>query len=313
MAGMRGGMAGMGGMGSNYMGPGVGGADGGADLLMFRYFDFDVEPGECYRYRVQLIVENPSYGDPFVAPSSVAEGEFRETPWSSPSTAIAVEKDVDFALVKVRPNGADLNVVQFDPDAGTLLNDTLPVKFGSYVGMAKKKTLHLELAPPDLKEEEVKFSSKDVMLDSASISELSAAAEADLKLTRKQKSDLFKNGDLELAVTLNRFGEIVELDSGSKQDLKSALDKVEDEREPYLDIEKYRKKVKKDAKEAEKEQKKSKGRRGRGRRGKNPMKSSSPATMMMPSGGGFGTGGAMPGMTPPSTGKSKRGSSSGGY
>ncbi len=142
-------------------------------MLLFRYFDFEVEPGECYRYRVQLVVENPSYGETFVASTSVAEGEFRETPWSAASTAVAVDKDVEYALAKASvrggvTTGADLSVVQFDSNEGTLISDTFPVKYGAYVGAEKKKTLHLELAPPDLKEEEVTFSSKDVLLDSVS-------------------------------------------------------------------------------------------------------------------------------------------------
>ena len=298
-----GGMGG-GGMG-NYMGNnlGAGAADASADLLLFRYFDFDVEPGECYRYRVRLVVENPSYGQEFVSSSSVAEGEFRETDWSVASTAVAVEKDVDYALVKVRERGghalgADLNVVQYDLDQGTLLADTFPVNFGAYVGAEKKKTLHLELSPPDLKEEEVTFSSKDVLLDSAKAPDLSESAGADLKLTPKQKRALTKDGDLDLAVTLNRFGEIIDLDAGSKQDLEPALKKVKDEREPYKDIDATHKKVKKEARDAEKEAKKGKkkGRRGRSTE-KNPLKAA--GGMGAPGGMGAMPGGMpMPGMPP---------------
>src|SRR4029079_9288228 len=31
-----------------------------ADTILFRFFDFDIEPGECYRYRVQIVIANPS-------------------------------------------------------------------------------------------------------------------------------------------------------------------------------------------------------------------------------------------------------------
>jgi hypothetical protein len=298
--GMPAGMSGAAGsfmMGGN---AGLAGADGGADLLMFRYFDFDVEPGECYRYRVRLVVENPNYENAFVSASSVAEGEFRETDWSSPSTAVAVEKDIDYALVKVKGTGAELNVVQFDSKVGTLISDTFAVKYGAYVAATLMKSLRLELAPPDLKEDKVTFSSKDVLLDSAPAPKLSASAEADLKLTTKQRNNLLKNGDLELAVTLNRFGEIVDLDAGSKQDLQRALDKVKEERDPYKDINEAHKKAKKDAKEAEEEAKKSKRRGGRGKRGgQNPLKSG-PST---PGAAGFGGAGGMPGMMPQPGGK----------
>ena len=187
-----------------------------------------------------------------------------------------------------------------------MISDTFAVKYGAYVG-AVKKSLHLELAPPDLKEEEVTFSSKDVLLDGSAAPKLSASAAADLKLSDRQKNDLKKNGDLDLAVTLNRFGEIVDLDAGSKQELKPILEKVKEERKDYEGINENRKKATKDAKAAEKESKKGKqGRRGRSRGGKSPLKSGASPMMPMPGGaGGYGGPGGMPGMAPPGSAKAR--------
>ena len=126
MPGMGSGGPGMGagmGMGMGMMGGGAGGGmfgamgnEGTAPFWLFRYFDFEVEPGECYRYRVQLVVSNPSFDEAFVDSPSVAEGETRTTPWSEPSTPAVVEKDIDFALARTttkasRPDGVELKVV----------------------------------------------------------------------------------------------------------------------------------------------------------------------------------------------------------
>ncbi len=228
-------------MNSQYGGSGAA-VDLGAERLLFRYFDFDVEPGECYRYRVKLIVENPSLEQSFVSAPTVAEGEYRETEWSAPSPPAVVQKDVEYALTKATiptsHDTAELKVVQFDTDLGTLIMDTLKVGYGAYVGTLKgQKTLHLDLTVPALKEEDVAFSSRDVLVDSAAgtPARLATTAVADLKIEEKEKQNLAKSGKLDMAVTLNRFGELIQLDAGSRGELKSAEKRVEEEREPYKD------------------------------------------------------------------------------
>ncbi|HVX14544.1 MAG TPA: hypothetical protein VHC22_25375 [Pirellulales bacterium] len=59
---------------------------------LFRFFDFDVEPGKVYRYRVKLVALNPNYDLPtrFLTTPEDAQGIFREGPWSAPSPAVAV-------------------------------------------------------------------------------------------------------------------------------------------------------------------------------------------------------------------------------
>ncbi len=313
--------AGMGGMGSG-MGnmPGSGGEVLGGDLLMFRYFDFAIEPGECYRYRVRLIVVNPNFEEQFVSALTVAEEQFRETPWSAASPPVVVESDVDYALARIassankRTDGVDLKVVQFDPNLGTLLMDTFKVAFGAYVSAEKRKTMRLDVAVPSFKEEsDVNFASKDVLIDGAGAPpRLASSFLADLNLREAEGKKIFKSGELDMAVTLNRFGEIVELDAGSKSDLKAAEKRVSEQREPYSDIKETIKDRKKGEEEddaggifGDKSGKKGKKKKKRDRVN-NPLKASSMSSMMMPS---------MPGMGSPaglgSGKKAKAGSNSG--
>jgi len=285
------------GMGAMGTGSAIGMADTGADLQLFRYFDFDVEPGECYRYRVKLIVDNPNFEETFVSTPTVADGKFRETPWSAPTPPVVVERDVEYGLVKIRTDkgridGAELEVIQFDPNLGSYIMSNFPVFFGAYVGKEKQKTMHLDFLTPFFKEEPVNFTSKDVLLDSTGTpSKFSEAAEADLKLDKKSSSKL-----LDMAVAFDRFGEIVELDSSSLQDLKEARKRVEEEREPYDEIKETEKDKKKKAAEASSldlpgagDPIKGKGRKRKGKGAANPLKggySSSSMSSMFPGASG---------------------------
>jgi len=113
--GMAGGMVGPEGM-ERAMGPyggrmgayggrmdGFGSAAGQANpVLLFRFFDYNVQPGKRYRYRVKIVVTNPNYRYP--AQDLVKElGERMKDPkqwtdrlvsdWSDPSDVVCVPRD----------------------------------------------------------------------------------------------------------------------------------------------------------------------------------------------------------------------------
>jgi len=117
MGGMMGGMGGMGGM--------MGGMDGEMlsanipDYKLVRFYDFSAEIGHVYRYRVQLLIEDPNH------PNTKSDDEYRDhlppkqvtlkddvierikqldssifyraTPWSEPSEPVAVLDPLQFA------------------------------------------------------------------------------------------------------------------------------------------------------------------------------------------------------------------------
>lgn len=62
---------------------------GVARFALFRFFDFDSKPDRAYRYRVKLVSENPGFGEETL-PREIANGEFRESPWSDPSPPVVV-------------------------------------------------------------------------------------------------------------------------------------------------------------------------------------------------------------------------------
>ena len=242
MSPMGGGMyPGMGGMYPGMGGAGMGGVGSqGPNLLLFRYFDFEVEPGECYRYRIQLVIRNPSHEETFVSTPEVANGETRSSKWSEPSSPAAVPKDIEYALVKVqkkagRREGAALNVVQVDTAVGTLISDTLPLTYGQYVGGTKKST-HLNIAVPSLDEEDVTFNSKEILVDSIGGPVLSSTAIQELGLSGKQAQKYGDGSPLDQAITLNRFGELIPLDADSNGEIQPSIKRYKDQNEEYKDL-----------------------------------------------------------------------------
>ncbi len=66
------------------------------DFLLFRFFDYTVESGKSYRYRVRLMLVNPNYGiEPkFLADPALAEKQWIEKDrWSEPTPTVTVPRD----------------------------------------------------------------------------------------------------------------------------------------------------------------------------------------------------------------------------
>lgn len=143
----RGGMGYGPGMGPGMMGPGMMGAEGGrgsysgpmgggansprtslpkgVDFLLLRFFDYTVEPGKRYRYRVSLVLADPNYAMPenVLAPAVLdrqhkesvdAKGQKRPRPdfrriegWSDPSPVVGIPLAGGAKLVDVKPPSAE--------------------------------------------------------------------------------------------------------------------------------------------------------------------------------------------------------------
>ncbi len=249
MGGGRGGAMppGMGGMG---MGMGMGGGQGGQQqvggaavgyAMLFRFLDFDVNPGEAYRYRVQLEFTNPNFDLSLdkVKEAKVKEGETRLSDWSEPTAPVVVKPDTNFYLSKVdkrpRTRGeAEFQIFQWDPALGTYIDSKkLVAKYGQFVGGLEESD-RLDLGAPALEKKTVLFATKDFLLDTALPPTLIPAENPDLNLAvsgRQAKEGLDLPAE---AAVLDEYGQLRTLDSVSE---RAAVDKedqkVKKEREPY--------------------------------------------------------------------------------
>jgi len=73
-------------------------------FLLFRFFDFNVEPAKKYRYRVRLLLRNPNYKvEPrYLVEPELAEKQWIESEWSEPTDVITVGRDDRLLAVSVK-------------------------------------------------------------------------------------------------------------------------------------------------------------------------------------------------------------------
>lgn len=193
-------------------------------LLLLRYLDFEVDPGDIYRYRVRFQLWNPNYNRPpaQLSDPAVGVGETRMTPWSEPSAPVQVEDDARFFLAavsnipgaKTSLKRADMDVYQWYADSGTTISDQLRINLGQRIGGPEK----VEVARPaakTFKEEDVKFSTGSILLDAEIGPSLDPKDHPDLKLTGAQARE--KLGIVQEVLVVNQFGELVEVDPVSRK------------------------------------------------------------------------------------------------
>jgi hypothetical protein len=156
---------------------------------MFRFFDFTVEEGKRYRYRVQLVLANPNHNvrPQYLKDAKLGKEQYKLSPKSEPSP-IASVPTYNFLLAgKVKAADkpidepkANLIAIQLDPKMGTRavyeLRPPTPGKKedrgrempGVERGQAIKFSTKLDVVHPITrvpKEETVAFNAKMVLLD----------------------------------------------------------------------------------------------------------------------------------------------------
>ena len=236
--GMGGSMMGMGGM------RGVSAIDrlvARKKFLLFRYFDFDVESGMAYRYRVRLKLRNPNFErsaeELAGADMEIAKGEERETPWSNISNPDYVRSTSNYFLKDVerepyredkvrattRPVAA-LSMYEWDTKVGAVFNDVLSLTaIGGFISEVKKATMIPDLVAGTLEKGEHTFVTQDALLDVESDVDVAPDQHPDLKLTAEKGHITTKLGLLEEALVVNGHGELKTLGNPSNDSEKDDL------------------------------------------------------------------------------------------
>jgi hypothetical protein len=147
------------------------------ELLLFRFLDFSVTPGETYQYRVRFVLPNPNFGRRVAdagGDHTVVEGETRKTPWSNLSDVVTVQPDVEYYLTEVRPAPystpsrifptATWDVYQFDHTYGTTMKEKLELRLGQKIGDTVKTDV-IKPAENFYDKEDYTFKSDDFVVD----------------------------------------------------------------------------------------------------------------------------------------------------
>ncbi len=194
--------------------------------LLFRYLDIGdkdrIKPGATYRYRVKLVLANPFRDRRVeeVTDPSIIENEERETQWSEPTAPVTVQEDAQFFVMRV--NGrtgratlpfADMDIFQWLPSTGTVVNKMLQIQIGQILGGRKSNVDVLRPAEDVFDKESVLFSTNDALVDVASPLTLDPALHKDIldSLTASGAKRAVANAP-EQAVVVDENGEIQVLD-----------------------------------------------------------------------------------------------------
>jgi hypothetical protein len=115
----------------------------GEKYLLFRFMDFTAEAGKRYRYRVQLVMNNPNHNieTRYLLDAALAKKKLLETRWSDPSEAVVVPRDDQLLVkdVKAPPRVSDqpsaaLVLLKFKADDGQqFFAESPPVNRGQLI------------------------------------------------------------------------------------------------------------------------------------------------------------------------------------
>jgi len=215
-------------------------------LYLFRYIDFDVQPGMAYRYQVRLELRNPNYMRAYeeVENPDITKEPFLLTGWSNISNPSVVPETVNYFLKDVERDPvrdekskrpvASIAMYEWDSKIGTMWSDTLKIlSVGQFIS-ERKKSLVLDPAIPSYGEQEVAFTTEDVLVDATGDLELSPELHPDLQLQPERGRKDARIGMLPEALIAAHDGSLVELDplaeAQKEQELKT---RVSEERRNY--------------------------------------------------------------------------------
>ena len=141
-------------------------------LMLFRYFDFDVDPGAVYRYRVRIEYVNPNFGQPIelLASPELAEGQTRTSDWSEPTPPVQVRPEAQYYLTgveyesKVRSDVAVMDIYKWNAPTGTVVNEKGRYSVGDEIG-GVLKTKVVNPLEETFDPQEIKVNTGDVVID----------------------------------------------------------------------------------------------------------------------------------------------------
>lgn len=196
------------------------------ELLLFRYLDFDVDPGKTYQYRVRLVLNNPNFGrlaSEANGEASVVEGESRTTEWSNVTNPVTIERDVYYFVKDVdsKRGKTRMSVFQWDAKLGTTVNAEIDLYPGQHIGGTTEAHV---IDPAKSKVEDAKkytFVSSDMFVDTHADVSLDRTVHKDLKLPGGS------NGEARLPeeVLVVQMGELAVIDPIRQKTLKDRLEK----------------------------------------------------------------------------------------
>ncbi|MEX2559466.1 MAG: hypothetical protein WD403_06095, partial [Pirellulales bacterium] len=141
------------------------------EYKQFRFFDFTVEPGKTYRYRVRLVLRNPNHGVParYLENQDLAVGETRLTEWSEPTEKVFVPHGSEILAGEVNPASGSrdamvsLMVSQFEKEKGVEVARLFNVPRGTFANFSEEVPVPSPKGDPSMGE--ARFATDSLIVD----------------------------------------------------------------------------------------------------------------------------------------------------
>lgn len=141
------------------------------EYKQFRFFDFTVEPGKTYRYRVRLVLRNPNYGVAarYLESKDLAVGETRLTEWSEPTEKVFVPHGSEILAGEVNPASGSrdatvsLMVSQFEKEKGVEVARLFNVPRGTFANFSEEVPVPSPRGAPSMGE--ARFATDSLIVD----------------------------------------------------------------------------------------------------------------------------------------------------
>ena len=199
------------------------------ELMLFRFLDFSVVPGNAYRYRVRLKLLNPNFDrDPGELQDFASrEGKYRFTPWSEISTPALIQDENEVYVAKVDTRrGVSIDAYQWMSETGSYVHGPFEEldrgdRIASWTKevpdrrnrgeMELKGGVTTEVLRPSagtFMEEQIDFVTPNTLVDYNRETLLNPNDHPDLELADRKLPHSFQE-----VVVVNRFGDLVKLDT----------------------------------------------------------------------------------------------------
>jgi len=199
------------------------------ELMLFRFMDFSVVPGNAYRYRVRLKLLNPNFDrDPGELQDFASrEGKYRFTPWSEVSTPALIQDENEVYVAKVdQRRGVSVDAYQWMSETGTYVHGPFEGlqrgdRIASWTREVKSRRRGAEsetqggvttdvLRPSanTFMEEQLDFVTPNTLVDYNRDTLLDPNEHPELELATKKLANSFQE-----IVVVNRFGDLIRLDT----------------------------------------------------------------------------------------------------
>jgi hypothetical protein len=147
------------------------------EFAWMRAWDFTVQPGRRYQYRIRAVVFNPNYKREDVVDPDYSVAELLEGPWSKPSQEIYVEPNTIWYVAEkqtIRPNQVGVTIHAWSDRMANYIPVELPQQTtGQVVGRVGARTVKFATFDPEsnkpvVKEETIdgeSLNTREILLD----------------------------------------------------------------------------------------------------------------------------------------------------